>query len=111
MKLFIVLLFVATTAFANEGEVLLKCTRTAFTDLDQVEISSSSDRADEIIVTEIAENGSKNVYTRDASSLKTLEIELSDWHGYTRRLYNDGNGWAIEHRDECSGGYSTAICE
>lgn len=111
MKLFIALLFVATTAFATENEVLLNCTRTNFSDLDKIQVTSSANVEGEVTVTETDENGTTNVYTRDVSSMKTLDIELSSWYGYSRRLYNDGNGWTIEHRDECSGGYSSVTCE
>lgn len=111
MKLFILMVFVVSTAFANEGEMLLNCTRTSFTDLDQIQITANINKSDEVIVTEIDENGNKNVYGRDASSMKMMEIELSDWYGYTRRLFNDGSGWTIEHRDECSGGYSYVVCQ
>lgn len=111
MKSLLLMAFVASTAFANEGDILLKCTRTNFSDLKQILVTEGQNKTGEIVVTEIDANGTKNVYTRDASNMKTLEIELSDWYGYSRRLYNDGSGWVIEHRDECSGGYGFVVCE
>lgn len=108
MKSLFVMFLVTTSAFA-EGD-LLNCSRTSFTDLARVEISSTN-KTGEIMITEIADDGTVNSYVRDAGSMKKNEFELSSWYGYSRTLYFDGNGWAIEHRDECGGGYSTAICE
>lgn len=110
MKLFIFMLFIVTNAFANEGEILLTCTRTNFADLNHIQITTSTNNPDEVIVTETEANGTKNVYTRDMSSMKSLDIELSGWYGYSRRLYNDGYGWTIEHHDECSGGFGYVVC-
>lgn len=108
MKFLFVMILASTSAFA-QGD-LLNCTKTSFTDLARVEISSTN-KTGEIVITEIADNGSVNTYVREAVSSKNNEFELSSWYGYTRTLYFDGNGWSIEHRDECGGGYSTAICE
>lgn len=89
----------------------LNCTKTNFSDFHLIQVTSNHNKSGEIIVTEIDVNGTKNIYTHDASSMKTMEIELSDWYGYGRRLFNDGSSWTIEHRDECSGGYGSAVCE
>lgn len=111
MKLMLAFLLVTTSAFATTGDVLLTCTRTTFTDLNMIVITEG-DVAGEIIVTEIADNGTENVFARSSSDLlDAKKIELSGWYGYTRNLYNDGSDWNIEHFDECSGGGSTVVCK
>lgn len=106
MKLLIVLSLLSVSAFANE--TLLTCTRTSFSDLDKI-VVSASDRAGEVVVTEIDEKGNSQSFVREFTEGK--ELELSSWYGYSRKLYFDGSSWNIEHQDECSGGVSTAICE
>ena len=111
MKLFIILLLAATTAFANTGDTIMICHNTSFADLDQILVTSSSNKMGEMLVTEIDENGTKSFHTQKMSDMKALDIQLSDWYGYSRRLYYDGNSWMIEHRDECSGSAHEVVCE
>ncbi len=110
MKTFLALALLANVSFATE-EVLLTCTRTTFSDIDKL-VVTTSDRAGEILVYEYDEQGNRQVFTRDEKSFRNgKEIELSSWYGYSRKLYQDGSGWNIEHHDECSGGISAVICE
>lgn len=110
MKFFIVLSMMISSAFANE-EVLLTCTRTTFSDLDKIVISTS-DRAGEVVVTEIDEQGMTQIFVRDERSFTDAkELELSSWNGYSRKLYFDGLSWKIEYQDECSGGVSSVVCK
>lgn len=108
MKLFIVLSMLISSAFANE--TLLTCSRTTFSDLDKI-VVSTSDRAGEVVVTEIDERGNTQMFVRDEKSFTNKELELSSWYGYSRKLYFDGSSWNIEYHDECSGGVATATCE
>jgi len=110
MKLMIILCLVVSASFVHAGDVLLTCTKTNFRDLKTIVITTSDVSANEMIVTETSSDGSKIVYSRQLSAKDNLDIELSDWYGYSRRLYNDGYGWSIEHHDECSGGVGSATC-
>lgn len=105
------ILFVTSSAMAAPGDVLLTCTKTTFTDLNEI-IITETERADTVRVFEIDESGYVNVLTRKSADLfETKKIELSSWYGYTRNLYNDGSSWSLEYFDECSGGNSTVTCE
>lgn len=109
MKLFLVLLFTMSSAFAATGDVLLTCTKTSFQDLNKIVITEGADVT--ILVTEY---DSKNVGTttkRSFSDITTNGVQLSDWSGYTRLLNSDGNGWYITYQDECSGGIVNVTCK
>lgn len=111
MKLMLAILFVTSSAMAAPGDVLLTCTKTTFSDLNTIVITES-DLAGEVVVTETADNGAVNSFSRNASDLiEAKKIELSSWYGYTRNLYNDGSEWYLEHFDECSGGGSYVVCK
>jgi hypothetical protein len=110
MKLMIILCLLVSASFAQASEVILTCTKTNFSDLKKIEITTSDKSPNEMIVTETNASGVKTVYSRQMTSRDNLDIELSSWNGYSRRLYNDGYGWSIEHHDECSGGVGTATC-
>ena len=110
MKLIIVLCLILSASFAHASDVILTCTKTHFSDLEKIEITTSDNSPNEMIVTETDANGIKTVYSRQMTSRENLDIELSSWSGYSRRLYNDGYRWSIEHHDECSGGISVATC-
>ena len=111
MKLMLAILFVTSSAIAAPGDVLLTCSRTTFRDLNTIVITES-DLAGEVVVTETADNGSVNVFSRSSADLlEAKKIELSSWYGYTRNLYNNGSDWNLEHFDECSGGSSYVVCK
>lgn len=109
MKFIIVLSMMISSAFANQ-EVLLTCTRTSFSDLDKI-VVSTSDRPGEVIVTETDELGASQIFVRDEKSFTDAkELELSSWYGHSRKLTFDGSSWTIEYNDECSGGVSSVVC-
>jgi len=110
MKFAIILTLVFSATFAQASDVLLTCTKTNFSDLDKIVITSSETNSNEMIITETSENGTNVSYTAQLSEIENAEIELSNWFGYTRLLYNDGQGWNIEHHDECGGGVSSVTC-
>ncbi len=111
MRALFAAVFICSTAWASQGDILLTCTRTSFRDLQKIVISES-DRPGEILVTEYDETGSSHSYVRDPADLASAQgLELSGWYGYTRRLYQDSYGWAIEHADECGGGNSFVTCK
>lgn len=111
MKLMLAILFVTSSAMAAPGDVLLTCTKTTFSDLNEIVITES-DRAGEVVVTETADNGAVNMFVRSSSDLlEAKKIELSSWYGYTRNLYNDGSDWNLEYYDECSGAGSYVVCK
>lgn len=110
MKTLLAFALLANVSLASE-EVLLTCTRTAFSDIDRL-VVTASDRDGEVLVYEYDEQGNYQVFARDEKSFRSgKELELSSWYGYSRKLYQDGSGWNIEHHDECSGGISAATCE
>ena len=104
------ILFVTTSAIAAPGDVLLTCTKTTFSDLNSIVITES-ELAGEVVVSETADNGSVNVFSRSSADLEAKKIELSSWYGYTRNLYSEGADWYLEHYDECSGGGSYVVCK
>ncbi len=109
MKTILAFALLANASFAAE-DVLLTCTKTAFSDLDRV-VVTTSDRAGEVLVYEYDEKGTYQMFVRDEKSFRLgKELQLSGWYGYERRLYHNGLDWSVEHRDECSGGTSLAIC-
>lgn len=109
MKLLLALAVLSSTVFANE-EVLLKCTRTSFSDLDQIIISKGKNAA-EIVVTEMNGRGESTSFKRKEKDFIAKNIQLSDWYGYQRTLTGDRYGWSIQYNDECSSGHTYVICE
>jgi hypothetical protein len=110
MKFFFAALFISPSVFASASEVILTCTNSSFEDLKEIVVTVTEN--DQLEVTERASNGKVLTYIRNLSDLTAdNSIELSDWYGYSRTLYKSGSGWSIEHRDECSGGYSSIECK
>lgn len=110
MKIMIMFGLILSATFAQASDVLLTCTKTNFSDLKTITVTTSELSPYEIVVTEADSNGTLNVFTRQLGEFENKNIELSDWNGYSRNLYNDGFGWNIEHRDECSSGIGSAVC-
>lgn len=110
MKLLIVFCVIVSASIAQANDVLLTCTDTNFSDLKTIVITTSDVSANEMIVTETSSSGSEIVYSRALAHKENLDIELSDWRGYSRSLYNDGSTWSIGYHDECSGGTSSVTC-
>jgi hypothetical protein len=98
----------ASAVFADN--VLLKCHDSAYSDLKNITLVEGE--AGKMIVTEVSEDGSTRQSQRDVKDLsETQEIQLSSWNDYVRTLYFDGISWSIEHRDTCSSGITSVICE
>lgn len=108
MKALLIATLFSTAALAAPGDLLLTCTRTAFTDLEKIVITQSDNG---IEVSETDQSGRVTTYQRPFTDWSHKDIELSDWYGYTRKLQLSDNSWGIDHHDECGGGYSYAICQ
>ena len=108
-------LLIAATSFAQsvpapaEMKRKLVCTNTSFSDLKVIEVYDMG-KADSVTVVETEGNGTKTYTDISSKALDAKDIPLSDWYGYDRHVYKDGGDWVLEHRDECSGGYSWPHC-
>jgi hypothetical protein len=113
MKLFLVMLFTVSSAFASTGDVLLTCTDTSFQDLEKIVITQDEDNA--VYVTETDSNNKSVTAKYAVADIDTKDgIVLSDWNGYSRRLYNDGkdnSSYAISTSDECTTSISKVTCK
>ena len=101
---------ISTSAFADESFRKLVCTGTNFDDLGMIEVYENG-KTGELTVIETADNGTKTTNAIPFQALADKDIPLSNWNGYDRHVYKDGSDWVLEHRDECSGGYSFPNCK
>jgi hypothetical protein len=108
MKLILAALMLSSTAFASD--VLLVCKSNQFNDLNEIIISEGA-QPEQIVVTEIANNGLSHSSINNVREFLDSKIKLSSWNGYSRVLFFDGKAWNISFRDECSGGIVTVDCQ
>ncbi len=107
-----------STAFANEGRPVVVCDRTPFSDLTRIVIQETDLKGQYQIVETLYDSATKKSSHTYSAVFGEKEFEksefpaLTSWHGYTRNLVRFGRDhYAIEYRDECGGGISTASCK